>query len=60
MEPHVFIKAIPEIVTQLLAFGIVFLILKKYAFGTVFNMLDQRQKEISKSFKDIEQKKGAA
>jgi F-type H+-transporting ATPase subunit b len=49
MDIQVILNAIPEIVTQLVAFILVFFILKKYAFGAVFQMLEERQKTIEGS-----------
>jgi F-type H+-transporting ATPase subunit b len=57
MDPNVILEALPEIVTQMLGFVAVFLILKKYAFGTVFQMLDERQKTIAATIEEAEQKK---
>ena len=49
MDPQVIREAIPEILTQLLAFLLVLWILKKYAFGAVFKILEERQKTIAHS-----------
>lgn len=49
--------AIPEILTQLVAFLLVLWILKKYAFGTVFSALDERQKTIAQSLSDADRKR---
>jgi F-type H+-transporting ATPase subunit b len=57
MDPNVILAALPEILTQMIGFLAVYLILKKYAFGTVFQMLDERQRTIASSIEDAEQKK---
>ena len=57
MDPKVILEALPEILTQLVAFLAVFFILKKYAFGTVFQMLEERQKTIASSIHEAEKKK---
>jgi len=57
MDVHVFKEAIPEVLTQLLGFLIVFWVLKKYAFGAMFSIMDARREGIAKSFKDIELEK---
>ena len=57
MDTQAFVHAIPEIITQLLGFLIVFLVLKKFAFGSIFKILDARRDSIAQSFKDIEAKK---
>lgn len=57
MDPQVILAAVPEILTQLVAFLAVFFILKKYAFGTVFKVLDERQKTIASAIHDAEKKK---
>jgi F-type H+-transporting ATPase subunit b len=56
MDPNVIVAALPEILTQLFGFLAVFFVLKKYAFGTVFQMLDERQKTIASAIEDAEQK----
>ena len=54
MNPEVFIHAIPEIVTQLVAFLTVFWILKKTVFGTVLKGIEDREKTITDAFDKIE------
>ncbi|CAK0764935.1 ATP synthase subunit b [Gammaproteobacteria bacterium] len=56
MDPNIIVAALPEILTQILGFLIVFFILKKYAFGTVFEMLDTRQKAIAALIEEAENK----
>lgn len=56
MDPKVILAALPEIITQLVAFLAVFLILKKFAFGSVFRSLDERQKTIAASIEDAARK----
>lgn len=57
MDIQVILKAVPEILTQLLAFLIVLWILKKFAFKPVLAAIDQRRKVIEDSFSDIDRKK---
>jgi len=59
VDAQVFIKAIPEIVTQLVAFLLVFLVLKKFAFGAIFKGIEDRQNAIAGQFKDLEDRKKA-
>ena len=60
MHQEVFIRAIPEIVTQLVGFLIVFLILKKYAFGTLLRLIDERRRVIERDLKDAETRRAEA
>lgn len=46
-----------EIAVQILGFGIVFLILKKFAWGSILKMIDDRQKKIQDEFAGIEDQK---
>jgi F-type H+-transporting ATPase subunit b len=48
---------LPEMVTQLLGFLIVFVILKKYAFASILGIIDARRKKIADEFAGIEHKK---
>lgn len=48
---------LPEIVTQLLGFLIVFFILKKYAFGAILGMIDARRQHIEKEIDAAEKKR---
>ena len=57
MDPQVIREAIPEILTQLLAFLLVLWILKKYAFGAVFKILEERQKTIAHSLDEAEKQR---
>ena len=57
MNLDVILKALPEIVTQLLAFLLVFLILKKFAFGAIFASIEARQKTIADSIRQAQEKK---
>ena len=57
MDTQVILRAVPEILTQLLAFLIVLWILKKFAFGPILVVIDQRRKVIEDSFSDIDRKK---
>ena len=47
---------LPEIVTQLLGFLIVFFVLKKYAFGSILGMIDARRKHIEDEIASAEKK----
>ena len=57
MNTQVILNAVPEILTQLLAFLIVFWILKRFAFRPVLGMLDERRKKIEDEFALIESRK---
>lgn len=57
MDLHVIQAALPEIVTQLLGFLIVFFILKKFAFGSILGVIDARRQKIEDEFQGIEKKK---
>lgn len=56
MDPKVILAALPEIITQLVAFLAVFFILKKFAFGSVFQSLEERQKTIAASIEEAAKK----
>lgn len=60
MNADVFVQAIPEIVTQLVAFLVVFWVLKKYAFGAILKGIETRQKDIADQFASAEKSKTAA
>jgi len=55
-----FLSLLGETLTTILAFAILFWVLKKYAWGPVTHVLDERQRSIEKSFADIEKQKRAA
>ena len=57
MNTQAFTQAIPEILSQLLGFVIVFFILKRFAFGSIFKILDARRDAIANALREIEQKK---
>lgn len=57
MDLAVILKALPEIVTQLLAFLIVFWVLKRFAFGPILGAIDERRKKIIDEFTGIEDRK---
>ena len=57
MNPQVIIDAIPEMVTQLLGFLIVFFILKKFAFGAILGIIDKRRKHIEDELAAVDHKK---
>ena len=59
MDPKIIVDALPEMVTQLLGFLIVFFILKKFAFGPILNAIDARRKKIEDEFGGIERRKKA-
>ncbi|HXV19289.1 MAG TPA: F0F1 ATP synthase subunit B [Candidatus Omnitrophota bacterium] len=46
-----------EIAVQILGFGVVFLILKKFAWGSILKMIDDRRKKIQDEFAGIEDQK---
>ena len=46
MDTQAIIKALPEMLTQLAAFLVVFWVLKKFAFGSVFKVLDERRDKV--------------
>ena len=50
-------QIIKEIIVQILGFGIVFLVLKKFAWGKLLGAIDSRRKSIEDSFLDIEKTK---
>lgn len=49
--------SLPVIVTQILGFLIVLLVLKKFAWGAILSLLDERREKIRASFQDIENQK---
>ena len=52
-------QILKEVLVQILGFGIVFLVLKKFAWSGLLGMIDARRKKIEDGFKEIEtQKKG--
>ncbi len=57
MNPQIIIDALPEMVTQLLGFLIVFFILKKFAFGSILGIIDARRKQIEDEFAAAENRK---
>lgn len=57
MDIQVIIKALPEMVAQLLGFLIVFFVLKKFAFRPVLAVIDARRKKIEDEFQGIENQK---
>ena len=57
MNPQVFKDALPEILTQLFGFLIVFWVLKKFAFKSILSLVDARRKKIEDEFAGIEGKK---
>ena len=60
MEPSALWKLIGETVTQILAFGIFFWILKAMAWKPLMQLLDDRQQAIDDGFEDIKQKQEEA
>ena len=60
MDLNVVKAALPEIVTQLLGFLIVFFILKKFAFASILGVIDARKKKIEDEFASIDKRKLAA
>ena len=57
MNPQVFKEALPEILTQLLGFLIVFWVLKTFAFKSILAVVDARRKKIEDEFNGLEHKK---
>ena len=57
MDIQVIKNYIPEMLTQLFGFLIVFFILKRFAFGPVLGIVDARRKKIEDEFAGIEKKK---
>ena len=57
MDPKVIVDALPEMVTQLLGFLIVFFILKKFAFKSILGIIDARRKHIEDEFAAMDGKK---
>ena len=57
MDFKVIQQALPEIVTQLLGFLIVFFILKRYAFGPILGIIDARREHVEKELAQLEHKK---
>ena len=57
MDPRVIVDALPEMVTQLLGFLIVFFILKKFAFKSILGIIDARRKHIEDELAGLDQKK---
>lgn len=57
MNPQVIKDALPEILTQLLGFLIVFWVLKTFAFKSILAVVDARRKKIEDEFAGIESKK---
>lgn len=50
-------RILSEIVVQVLGFAIVFLILRKFAWGSILGMVDKRRKKIKDEFRAIEEQK---
>lgn len=57
MNPQIIKEAIPEILTQLLGFLIVFWVLKTYAFKSILAVVDARRKKIEDEFSGLERRK---
>ena len=57
MNLEVIKDAVPEMLTQLFGFLIVFFILKKFAFKSVLGVIDARRSKIEHEFADIEKRK---
>lgn len=57
MDIEVIKSYIPEMLTQLFGFLIVFFILKKFAFGSILGVIDARRKKIEDEFAGIERQK---
>lgn len=50
-------QILSEIIVQLLGFGVVFLVLKKFAWSAIMGGIETRRKTIETSLSDIEKKK---
>jgi F-type H+-transporting ATPase subunit b len=59
MDMQVLRNALPEIITQLFGFLIVFWVLKTYAFGAILKSIDARRAKIEAEFRSIEDTKKA-
>ena len=57
MNPEVLKEALPEILTQLLGFLLVFWILKKFAFKSILGIVDARRHKIQEEFDGIDERK---
>lgn len=57
MDLKVITAALPEIFTQLLAFWVVFWILKSFAFKPILQIIDARRKKIEEEFTGIDRQK---
>ena len=57
MNTEAIVHALPEIFTQLLAFLIVFFVLKKFVFKSILALIDERRKKIEDGFSDIDKRK---
>ena len=51
---------IPQVITHLVGFVIAVLILKKFAWGPLLKLLEERRERIKNSFDEIDQKQAAA
>lgn len=51
---------IPQVITHLVGFVIAVIILKKFAWGPLLRLLDERRERIQSGFEEIEQKQAAA
>jgi len=54
------IPELPQLLTHALGFLITFLVLKKYAWGPLLSMMEERRNRISDEFDTIEQEKAKA
>lgn len=57
MDMNVLREALPEILTQLFGFLIVFWVLKTYAFGAILKTIDARRSKIEHEFRSIDETK---
>lgn len=53
MDIEVIKQAIPQTITVILGFAIFFWVLKRFAWGPILGVLDERQKKIEDSFAEI-------
>ena len=57
MNTQVIVDALPEMLTQLFGFLLVFFILKKFAFRSILGIIDARRKNIEDQYQSIDQQK---
>lgn len=53
-------RLIGQVLTNLVAFLLFVIVMKKYAWGPILNLLDERQRKIQEGFEDIKKRQSAA